>query len=270
MTTIVVPCYNEASRLDVGAFKAFVTPLTSANLVLVNDGSSDATLEVLNDIRSTNPARVAVLDLERNSGKAEAVRRGLLRALETEADHVGFWDADLATPFDALPSFVEILSARPSLEMVIGSRVRLLGRDIDRAASRHYAGRVFATAASLTLRLPVYDTQCGAKLFRVSGRLRRVLSTPFLSKWVFDVEIMARYGALDGRYEPAQLLNAIYEYPLTEWRDVAGSKVKGSDFVKSGWDLLRIHRAYIASTARPEMMMSTDTAASAIAAGPER
>lgn len=245
VTTIVVPCYNEADRLDVVAFKSFLAANPETSLILVNDGSRDDTLRVLEDVRSSAPDRVTVFDLEQNSGKAEAVRQGMLRALESDTKYVGFWDADLATPFDAVAPFVDLLQTRPELDIIIGSRVRLLGRTIDRRPARHYAGRAFATAASLTLQLPVYDTQCGAKLFRASPKLKHVLSERFLSKWVFDVEIIARYGGLSSRYEPGPLAQSIYEFPLLFWRDVKGSKLKGRDFIKAGFDLVRIYNACI-------------------------
>jgi glycosyltransferase involved in cell wall biosynthesis len=248
--TLVVPCYNEAGRLDVHAFKDFAQSGV-ARLLLVNDGSRDNTLEVLRGIASVANDRVTVLDLQPNGGKAEAVRRGMLRAVEEGADYVGFWDADLATPFEALSGFIEQLDSRPSLDVVMGSRVRLLGRTIDRHATRHYSGRVFATAASMTLRLPVYDTQCGAKLFRVGPRLNAALQSRFLSRWIFDVELLARLGTRDGRYSPNLLFNSVYELPLTEWRDVAGSKLKTSDFFKSGLDLVKIFWRYTRVTAGP-------------------
>lgn len=249
VVALVVPCYNEAARLNVPAFTAFVVSQPAVRLILVNDGSADRTLDRLNEIRAADCHRVVVIDLERNVGKAEAVRSGLLRALATDAEFVGYWDADLATPLDASATFADILRNRPSLEMVIGSRVLLLGRAVERKPIRHYAGRVFATVASMVLKLPVYDTQCGAKLFRASPRLASVLERPFKSTWVFDVEIMARYGAYSSGYAPAMLRASIYELPLHEWRDVEGSKVRWQHFFGALFDLSRIHFTYIRSRA---------------------
>src|SRR5437764_14833346 len=105
---LVVPCYNEEKRLDVEAFRNF-----DANFLFVNDGSRDGTLRLLQSMRDSDPQRFDVLDLERNGGKAEAVRRGILAALDRKPDITGFWDADLATPLAQLPGFLQIFDTRP-------------------------------------------------------------------------------------------------------------------------------------------------------------
>ena len=128
--------------------------------------------------------------------------------------------------------------------MVFGARVQLLGHAIERRASRHYAGRIFATIASWMLGLPVYDTQCGAKLFRVTPSLPDIFATPFLTRWIFDVEIVAR-ALVATRREGASKLPAIHEYPLAKWRDVGGSKLHFRDLVHVPLDLIRIYNAYL-------------------------
>ena len=101
---------------------------------------------------------------------------------------------------------------------------------------------MFATLASLALGFPVYDTQCGAKLFRVTPELRGVFGAPSRSRWAFDVEILARLASIYGK----DLGNAgvVVEYPLSRWSDVAGSKVRLSDLPGMAADLLRIFRGY--------------------------
>jgi hypothetical protein len=133
--------------------------------------------------------------------------------------------------------------------MVIGARVKLLGRKIERRAARHYIGRVFATAVSAILGLPVYDTQCGAKLFRVSPSIDALFQQPFLSRWIFDVEILARLiqGRRGKQLPPPE--QVVYEYPLVEWRDVPGSKLTCGDFLRAGWELGRIYRGYFRAAA---------------------
>jgi glycosyltransferase involved in cell wall biosynthesis len=233
--TLVIPCYNEEKRLNTVAFREFRLPHDQLEFLFVNDGSTDETLQVIGSL----PGRV--LNLEKNSGKAEAVRRGFLEAMNGKPDLIGFWDADLATPFAELPGFLNILANRPEIEMVFGARVRLLGREISRHPSRHYIGRVGATLISSSLGLAVYDTQCGAKLFRASDTLRDVFSAPFLSRWIFDVEIIARFVQRWGRDRVAR---SLYEYPVMQWHDVKGSKVKSRDFLRALGDLWKIRRAY--------------------------
>ena len=246
--TVVVPCYNEASRLRTDAFAAFLESAQSRDtqLLFVNDGSRDATLSVLQALRSRFPARILVLDKQPNGGKAEAVRHGMLHALALgDSEITGFWDADLATPLAQIPDLAAVLLRDPQLTMVFGSRVRLLGRAIHRQPLRHYLGRCFATTASVLLRLPIYDTQCGAKLFRATPELGVVLADPFQSRWIFDVELLARFMARH-RGDPASVRDQIYEYPLPEWTDVAGSKVGSMDFFKAFGELFRIYRRYLA------------------------
>ncbi|MBV8551991.1 MAG: glycosyltransferase [Acidobacteriaceae bacterium] len=242
---LVVPCYNEARRLDTSRFRQFLSADRTTRLLFVDDGSRDNTLAVLEQLRQGYEDRVSILACKRNAGKGEAVRRGILHALdELEPAFVGFWDADLATPLDALERFLSVLDTRPEIEMVFGARVKLLGRCVERHATRHYLGRIFATTVSTMLRMPIYDTQCGAKLFRVRPETRQIFAEPFLSRWVFDVEIIARY--LNAyRRESRRLEAAVYEYPLEVWVDVAGSKVHPTDFFTAFWDILRIRRRYL-------------------------
>jgi dolichyl-phosphate beta-glucosyltransferase len=241
---VVVPCYNEEQRLNIQAFSRFCERDLPIRLLFVNDGSRDNTLLVLEQLRLLYPEHVSVLNKQPNGGKAEAVRVGMLHAIGMGAAFTGFWDADLATPLEQVPELLEKLENRPEMQMVFGARVRLLGRNIRRQAVRHYLGRVFATVASTVLHLPIYDTQCGAKLFRVTPDLERILGEPFRSRWIFDVEILARFIALhQGR--AAEVEHSIYEFPLPVWTDVAGSKVKSSDFVRALGELLDIYRAYL-------------------------
>jgi glycosyltransferase involved in cell wall biosynthesis len=235
---IVIPCYNEEERLDVAAIDEFLARTEGIGLIFVNDGSEDGTSAVLRHLANSFPARVVVIEQPVNQGKAEAVRVGMLRAMDLGAEYAGYFDADLATPLEATREFIETLDRHPELQLVIGARVALLGRTIIRKASRHYVGRVFATAASLVLALPVYDTQCGAKLLRINERARSLFRKPFGSRWIFDVELLARYlstyGSRDG----------LYEMPLRRWTDVGESKVEWRDFMRAGAEMAAIYRAY--------------------------
>ena len=243
--SLVIPCYNEALRLDVSQFRCYLSRKSKTCILFVDDGSTDNTVHTLEQLRAGYEDCTEILRCGKNNGKAEAVRLGLTHALENfRQEVVGYWDADLATPLEAIDCFAKILHSRPETEMVFGSRVKLLGRHVQRRATRHYLGRVFATVVSQMLRLPIYDTQCGAKLFRVTPQIRQIFAEPFLSKWVFDVEIIARYLKVCGD-DPKHLEQIIYEYPLETWVDIPGSKVRPRDFLKALQDLFRIKRKYL-------------------------
>lgn len=248
---VVVPCYNEETRLAVDVFRRFLTGVEPVDFVFVNDGSRDRTDVRLDEIRAGWEERVTILGLDRNRGKAEAVRLGMLQAIRSGYPFVGFWDADLATPLGAIPELYRVLESHPRTEWVFGSRVRLLGRSIDRRALRHYLGRVFATATSLTLDLPVYDTQCGAKLFRIVPDSGEIFERPFTSRWIFDVELIARLIQQRRDRAGEQAADVIYEYPLGEWQDVQGSKLKTSDFLRAAMELIAIRRQYLSRPVTP-------------------
>ena len=248
--TIVVPCYNEEKRLDLASFRSFNSPSHTITFLFVNDGSTDKTLRLVESLQASDPSRFSVLSLPSNQGKAEAVRRGVLAAIHSQPEYVGFWDSDLATPLSTITQFADLAESRRDLELIMGSRVKLLGRNIERRRSRHYLGRVFATAVSTILGLDVYDTQCGAKLFRVTPFIRGLFQQPFLSRWIFDVEIIARLiQAKRGKNLP-QADQVIYEFPLTEWRDIPGSKLGYSDFGRAAWELFRIDKYYFRNRKR--------------------
>ncbi len=243
-TIVVVPCFNEASRLPKNKYAEFMQKTSGFGFLFVNDGSSDNTGELLNKLKALAPRKIEVLTLERNSGKAEAVRAGFLEVMtHSKAKFVGFWDADLATPLELLGDYMKVFEEHKQLEMVWGARVKLMGRNIQRRTHRHYLGRMFATCVSLVLNLKIYDTQCGAKIFRITDTLKTIFNTPFKSKWIFDVEILARY-LKEKKISQEQAEQLIYELPLPEWRDVAGSKIKPADYLTAFVELINIYLAY--------------------------
>jgi glycosyltransferase involved in cell wall biosynthesis len=237
-TLIIIPCYNEASRLEPQAFLDFSGKHQHIHFLFVNDGSSDNTADLLNNLALAAPGSITAYHLKRNQGKAEAVRQGFIRGFTMGPDIIGFLDADLASPLGTIPE-LETAMAMENKDIAMAARVALLGRDIERNPARHYAGRVFATAASMILGLRVYDTQCGAKLFRVTDRLKKVFAAPFTVKWIFDVEILARFIITEKDGAP-KVRNICTEYPLRTWIDKKGSKIRLKDFLVSGFDLFKI------------------------------
>ena len=144
---IVVPCFNEARRLRVDAFRDCCAR-SDVDFLFVDDGSTDETGALLHELERSLPRRVSVLALGRNRGKAEAVRQGMSAAFKSGAAIVGYWDADLATPLDEIARLREVLVTHSGVDLVMGARVQLLGRLVRRSPIRHYLGRVFATATA--------------------------------------------------------------------------------------------------------------------------
>jgi dolichyl-phosphate beta-glucosyltransferase len=231
--TLVIPCYNEERRLDREAVLA-LSRKEGIHVLLVDDGSKDGTARLLGELEARGEGRVRAMSLPANQGKSEAVRKGML-AVDPSVPFVGFADADFATPVDELARLASIMRAEQPM-VLMGSRIMHAGVHIVRNPVRHYAGRVFATVASVLLRSPFYDTQCGAKLFRHTGLLRAALGAPFRSRWVFDVELIARLMlGVDG-HRPLAFAD-FREVPLKQWTDVAGSKLTVSALARVGFDL---------------------------------
>ena len=240
-TCLVVPCFNEEHRLDSAAFERFMQAFPRVSFCFVNDGSRDRTLTVFEALERAHPDTVMIVDLPSNVGKAEEVRRAMLLAHQWRAfEYIGYWDADLATPLEELPAMHALATGHSGCTIVLGSRIRRLGAAIERRPWRHYAGRVFATLASVVLRLPVYDTQCGAKLLRASV-VRDVFEQPFLSRWLFDVEVLARLRNFVGT---EALITGAIEAPLARWHHVDGSKLTLDGMLRVPLDLWRISRRY--------------------------
>jgi glycosyltransferase involved in cell wall biosynthesis len=233
-SVLVVPCFNEERRLDRDRF-AWLARQPELKLLFVDDGSTDGTRRVLAEMG------MPVLALERNSGKGEAVRRGMLAGLEQGAGIVGYTDADLSTPPEELVRLRDKL-VHDQLDVVLGARVLLIGTQIERRVVRHLLGRAFATAASEILQMPFYDTQCGAKFFRDVPALRAALASPFHSRWAFDVELLGRLR-IGSRETPGVPLEGFREVPLEKWQDVPDSKLRFGGMAKTLLDLARIGRA---------------------------
>ena len=239
MNLIVIPCYNEARRLEAAPFAAFLEGNPGVRFVFVDDGSTDTTAEKLAAICDQTAGRAKLIRLADNLGKAEAVRRGVQAALRDAPTRIGYWDGDLATPLSEIPGFIRFAEDGEK-KMIFGSRIQRLGADIKRHWYRHYPGRMIAVGINLILKLPIHDTQCGAKLIDadLAGHL---FAEPFVSSWLFDVELFARVIAQFGRKQAAGM---IYEVPLQRWEDVGESKIALSYLPKIPVELVRIYLHY--------------------------
>ena len=230
---IVIPHYNESKRIRLDECLNLLS-FKEVDLILVDDGSTDSTHDLMQGFQQQYSDRVQIIQLDQNSGKAESVRQGLLKALSIpDVKFVGYVDADFATPASEILKLIKS-SYYGNSSVILGSRVHLLGRNIKRSLYRHYLGRVFATIASFALSLRVYDTQCGAKFFKASKTFEETLQTPFSSRWIFDIELIHRILKMKV-YKESDFL----EVPLSEWEDVVGSKLSLASMLTAGWDLFK-------------------------------
>lgn len=241
-TLLVVPCFNEADRWRDSYWRDVVEP-GKLNVLFVNDGSSDATLSVVST--TADSVGASVVDLPQNSGKAEAVRQGLLQAWESSADFIGYLDADGAFPAAEVRRMAQDAVGRIDVEgggnssgydAVWSARVLMAGRDIERHTSRHYLGRVITTLVAPWHGYAIYDTQAGYKIFRKDDRLLACLEEPFRTRWFPDIELLQRWRRLNGA--PMR----IWEDPVTGWHDVAGSKMTTRQYRQILKDLSWVYR----------------------------
>lgn len=223
--------------MQVNDFIQFAEKNSGVDFLFVDDGSTDRTKLILQDLSASNPTRFKYFILEVNSGKAEAVRQGILEsAAQSDYTHLGYWDADLATPLSEIP---HLLQAGDNKKLAIGSRMKRLGALVERKRSRHLFGRVFSTFASIILKLPVYDTQCGAKI--LTRDLVVHFTEPFMTQWLFDIEFLARYRNKSG---VNNLLSNVVEVPLNEWIEKGESKIRLKHLLKVPFELWKINRKY--------------------------
>jgi glycosyltransferase involved in cell wall biosynthesis len=233
--TIIIPFYNEVKRLNYEGFIEIFNTFSQYNFLLVDDGSSDNTIAVLEEFQ-LKFSSIEVLKLEKNVGKAEAIRSAVL--FLSDADFISYYDADLATPFSELDKLIQFSIQNPNYKMVMGARIKLIGNGVKRSLKRHYFGRIFATIVSqFVLKVAVYDTQCGAKVIDYQTA-KQIFEKPFISKWLFDVELLKR---LQKFYN---LKEVVKEIPLEKWEEIGNSKIKLGDFMRIPYQLFQIYRKY--------------------------
>lgn len=234
---IIVPCYNEAERLPVEDFLSFLRNHPKAKICFVNDASSDNTAIVLTQLKKGFDDNITILTNETNLGKAESVRRGVQQILNNKSDTIlAYLDADLATSLEECHSYIKHIE--DGKRFVFASRILKIGSIVERKFSRFLAGRIIATFISSILDIKVYDTQCGCKVFDAEVA-QIAFKDPFLSKWLFDVELFSR---LLKHYGKEEALSFMEEVPVKKWVDQGESKVKMTYFFKLWSDLFKIWR----------------------------
>ena len=237
---VVIPCYNEETRLKSDEFIDFIEKNSGYHLCFVNDGSTDNTIEVLKKLQRNREHYISIHNCEKNGGKAEAVREGLLYMSKfDDLDYIGFLDADLSTDFEDFDDLVKTIETT-DFQIVNGSRISRMGANITKESARKLISMTINLIICKILGMPFKDTQCGAKIMR-KELIPVAFSTPFFTKWLFDVEIFMRMKNYFGKQKAQQI---ICEQPLKRWIHADGSKLSMRDSLKIGFQLLKIHYNY--------------------------
>ncbi|WP_300021992.1 glycosyltransferase [uncultured Maribacter sp.] len=233
---VVIPCYNEEERLSSEAFKDFAHKNLGYRLCFVNDGSTDNTLAVLEELKKENPDNISIYNCKQNGGKAEAVRQGILHLVkDKQLDYIGFLDADLSTDFRDFDDLVKTIESS-DFKIVSGSRIARMGANITKESARKIISTTINLIIQTILGMPFKDTQCGAKVMdrEIASKM---FNKKFVTKWLFDVELFMRMKKYFGK---TIVKDMICEQPLKRWIHSDGSKLSMKDSVKIVGQLAQI------------------------------
>lgn len=234
----IIPFYNEESRFSSSSYDTIFLDNPTIDFLLVDDKSSDNTLSKLEN-KANIYTNCKLLSLQKNVGKAEAIRSGILFCDTNKYNYFGYLDADLATPISEFVKLFSYISNNNAASIVMGSRIKLIGNNVNRSLKRHYFGRIFATIISqFILKTPIYDTQCGAKIIN-SKVIDILFKDPFQTKWLFDVELLLRL-----KNKNFNLQDSVVEIPLNEWTEMGNSKIKFIEILSFPFQLLKIYFHY--------------------------
>ena len=230
---MVIPCFNEEKRFDKLKWQAIVNNFEDCCWIFVNDGSSDNTTFLLNELTGDN---VYQLELQMNHGKGNAIRAGfnyvinpppLTSLAKVNFFRLGYIDSDGAFDLTDIKRLFLIAEEKaqsiPPYKLIIGSRVKLAGREIDRSKIRHYLGRLVATFICLGWEKAPYDTQSGFKIFALDSNFREAVKNPFRTSWFFDIELILRLDAINSLQ--------IWETPLMKWEEIGQSSIKATRYL---------------------------------------
>ena len=225
--SVIIPAFNEQSIIRatlVNVLEYLTAQKIDYEIIVVNDGSSDNTANIVSEFTSLN-SKVKLLNIEENTGKGFAVKKGVLDAI---GRYRLFMDADNSTSIEHFNLMKPILES--GSEIIIGSR-RVKGAKIAVHQSwlRENLGRVFNLVVKIINGLPYSDTQVGFKVFSNTAA-EKIFELQTLSGWAFDIELLLLAKKLG--YE-------IAEVPIT-WNNNSNSHVRFSGMIKMLYDIIRI------------------------------
>lgn len=234
---IIIPCFNEGKRILAKEYLEFLKNHPHFNLLFVNDGSSDNTLEVLTHLQKQHD-NIDVFQINKNVGKAEAIRQGATKILPKKYDLIGYLDADLAIPFSEVLRLEQKI--KEGYHFVFSSKKPTKDSNLEIKFKRYFVGRVLSFMVSKSLKLKIYDTQCGCKLM-TKEIAETAFNKKFFSAWLFDVEIMWRIIIEKSR---AFFNEKALEIPVKKLIDRGSSRIKITDLFLLPFQFLKIHSHY--------------------------
>ncbi|NER12765.1 glycosyltransferase [Leptobacterium flavescens] len=235
---IVVPCYNESSRLSKASFKEFINSHKDYHFCFVNDGSKDNTLDLLKQLKEECSNEISILNFPEKRGKSSAILEGIQFLYSVPSfEQIGFLDADLSVSFDEYKEMNQLLECNTSYSIIFGSRER----NSERGFFRDFVSQIGKRIIRFTFRLPFQEARCKAKIFRRDA-IPVVFHKEFVSKWLFNVEIFVRFiNNYQLGYRPVR---RILEYELKHRKGFKEPRLNLIDFILVPRDVFKIYFGY--------------------------
>lgn len=226
--SVIVPCYNEEKRFNTG-FDHYFTFLQKQKyvweLIFVNDGSKDKTLDLIKK-NSTKSPNIKIVTYQKNHGKGYAICEGVKNA---KGKYILFTDLDHSVPVETINSFFSYFER--GFDAVIGSR-RVKGAKllVRQPKLREYLGRGFTLLVRILVDFNIKDATCGFKAFE-NKVAKKLFAKITIYDWAFDAEILYLCKKLKIKYAQAPV----------QWSDVGGSQVRlNKDILRSFVGLVKI------------------------------
>lgn len=216
--TILIPSFNESKRIkkSLNDIDFFISQQSNKSIyvIVVNDGSKDNTKHVVNnwiENESKNRNCFKLIGYENNKGKGYAIKEGILNA---SSDLILYTDADGAAPIKEVEKLIYWIE-KGNFDIAVGSRVlQDENSKTEMSFNRKFVGRIFHTILKILGLAPVYDTQCGFKLFKTSAA-KKLTEYQQCFGFSFDIEYL---------YLAKKLGYKVKEVPIN-WHHIEGSKV---------------------------------------------
>jgi glycosyltransferase involved in cell wall biosynthesis len=230
---IIVPCFNEAERLDLSYFN-ILSRIKSSVWVFVDDGSTDDTSKILK--KYSNKKNIIYVKINHNVGKSNAIAFGINYASSeiSNIGWIGFMDSDGAFATSDVENIIKMTSSIGIYDAIYTSRVKMAGRNIKRNDARHIIARLITSLFGLVWKDIPYDTQSGFKLYRYVDNFNSIFIKPFKTKWFFDIELSIR----NLKYKKRNL--NVWEEPVSSWIDIPGSKINYRQSLRIGLEIIYI------------------------------